>query len=71
VCRIVAAIEPVVGDAELARPRVIREDPGADVLEAIALDGQPRGAGDELRACQDGDLGAAERQALEGRRAAG
>ena len=63
--RVVPAVEPVVGDVEVARPRVVREDADPDVLETGVLDREPPGPRDGLLAGPDGELGVAERDALE------
>ena len=63
--RVVPAVEPVVGDVEVARPRVVREDADADVLETGVLDREPLRPRDELLAGPDGELGVAKRDALE------
>ena len=63
--RVVPAVEPVVGDVEVARPRVVGEDADPDVLETGVLHREPLRPRDELLAGPDGELGVAERDALE------
>src|SRR5260370_39149908 len=62
--RIVPAYEVVVGDIEVARTRVVREDTKVDVLEPAPLDGQPFGAGDKLRARPDRDVSISKRHSF-------
>ena len=63
--RVVPAVEPVVGDVEVARPGVVREDADPDVLETGALHREPLRPRDGLLAGPDGEVGVAERDALE------
>ena len=63
--RIVAADEVVVGDIEVARARVVREDAGRDVLETGSLHREPLRADDELGARPNGNVGIAKRQSFE------
>src|SRR4030095_12410025 len=62
---IVPADEGVVSDVELARAREVREDAGADILEASLLDSRPLRARNELRSGRDRYLCVPERDPLE------
>ena len=63
--RIVSADEPVVGDVEIARSRVVRVHAHADVFESASLHGQSLRSDDELRSGPDGDFGVSNGQAFE------
>ena len=62
---IVPSDEVVVGNVEVARSRVVREDAGADVLEPAAFHRDAFGARNELRAGENRVVGVPERQSLE------
>src|SRR5215467_7819761 len=53
---IVAANEIVVGDVEVARAGIVREDADIDVFKPAVLHRKPLGAHDELRAGPDADI---------------
>src|SRR5258708_31443796 len=63
--RIVPAYEVVVGDIEVARTRVVREDTKVDVLEPALFDSQAFRAGDKLRARPNRNVGISKSDAFE------
>ena len=63
--RVVTAVEPVVGDVEVARPRKVGENTGPHILEAGVFDGEPLRPRDRLLTGPDGELRVAKRDALE------
>ncbi len=56
VIRIVPADEITIGDIEVARTGVVREDSKVDILKAAFLNGQSFRTRDELRACPNRDI---------------
>src|SRR5882757_8770147 len=62
---IVAADKDVVENGEVGRAGPVGENAHVYIFEAAVLDGKPAGAGDELSAGPDGDLGVPESDPLE------
>src|SRR6478609_1602815 len=62
---IIASSEKVVGDVEVTRSGIIREDADVYVFKPAVLNRQPLGPGDKLRSGPDADLCIPDRDSLE------